>query len=155
MKEGRKELWPRKTTGLERGERTKYVRGMWDAVHRQDEAKETERTGIPGATPKDVREDGTHRLMQISLRPEEGPSFTSQEIGQKKGSQHLHMEAARQQVCWLLLTLPGVNVREDLESLQQSLGHKTEKPKETSAYNWAKPVAQLKLLDRVTVLGDR
>lgn len=60
---------------------------MWDAVHRQDEAEETERrTDSPGATPEEVGEDETHRMMQVSLRQEEGASFTSQETGQKKGS---------------------------------------------------------------------
>lgn len=37
---------------------------MWDTVHRQDEAEETERrSGIPGASPEEVGEDETHRII--------------------------------------------------------------------------------------------
>lgn len=41
---GGKEPQPRKTAGgndLKRWERTEYDRGMWDAVHRQEETEET------------------------------------------------------------------------------------------------------------------
>lgn len=54
----------------------------WPGVHRQDTAEETEgKAEWPSTTPAGIQQDEANQPQE-----EEGPSFTSQEAGEKKGT---------------------------------------------------------------------